>query len=193
MCTSGSRRGSTELVPSLRFPGERFVIAQKLFAGRGRHPVSRSVRAVRRGYPPEQPDALAVGQRRHQRHYVVSGQWPRHPLNFIGCPSTRARLQLRLCSYCPQVMSALPRSFRCWRRLCLCWAPPCLWTALHCYLDARRGQAAGHWPMLGTAAVDCFAGIVMAGISGIPMWWLWIGGRCSLWANTVSRTRRRYR
>lgn len=74
MCTSGSRRGSTELVPSLRSPGERFVIARKLLAGRGRHPVSRSIRAVRRGYPPEQPDALAVGKRRHPRHYVVGGQ-----------------------------------------------------------------------------------------------------------------------
>ena len=71
-----------ELVPPVRFPGERFVIARELVTGRRRRLVGGSVRVVWLGDAPEQFDALTVGQRRNQRHYVIGSQQTRRPFKF---------------------------------------------------------------------------------------------------------------
>ena len=59
------------------------VAIRKLVAGRRRRLVSRRIRSSGSSDLFEQIDAFTLSERRHQRHYVVSGQQMRHQLNSI--------------------------------------------------------------------------------------------------------------
>ena len=101
MCTTGSRLGSSEFIPSVRVPRQRFIPAGNLIACSRNRQVGWQIGTLRRGKPLQQPDPLAIGHGCHQWNHFLGAQLLEHtsegyqiPLGIIRATQPHSTMKL---------------------------------------------------------------------------------------------------